>query len=247
MLFFVLLHSSCCGHYTSNRTSFLPPNTLLWRCGCLSVCHVNVLCSFSVPTMNLIAQGDPHHWGCLLGIRYSHSCVTSSGEYVRTSVAKHVNDSWGSCCTLFIVVTKHCVDTSWLTTLYVAYRFRLIAKSFAAFLAAQMPSDASLRLSADAPGAITSSSSLASSPQHSSPPACSPSQQAQQTFSHLQSLRTNKQYASLRDTISMAIELVASPDMSLRDANIFLSQLVTALFPDIYYLEIVRRPSLWVA
>lgn len=129
--------------------------------------------------------------------------------------------------------------------LYVRCRFRLIAKSLAAFLSAQMPSDASLRLSADAAGAIGSKSPAVSSPQQSSPPACSPSQQARQTYSHLESLRTNKQYAALRDAVCMAVELVASPQMSLRDANIFLSQLVSAIFPDVYYLEIVRRPSLW--
>jgi len=126
-------------------------------------------------------------------------------------------------------------------------RFRFAAKSLAAFLAAQLPSDASLRLTADAPGAVGTKSSTASSPHHSSPPACSPSQQALQTFSHLESLRTNKQYASLRDTVDVAVEMIASPQTSLRDTNIFLSQLVNAVFSDVCYLEIIRRPSLWVA
>jgi len=122
--------------------------------------------------------------------------------------------------------------------------FRLIAKSFAAFLAAQMPSDASLRLSAGAAGAIGSKSSASLSPQ-SSPPTCSPSQQAQQTFAHLESLRSKKEYAAVRETVDMAIELIASPQMSLRDARMFLSRLTAALFPDVCYLEIIRRPSLW--
>jgi len=135
---------------------------------------------------------------------------------------------------------------SWLERMMV-FRFRLIAKSMAAFLAAQMPSDASLRLSADAPGAIGSRSSTASSPQQSSPPPCSPSQQARQTLAHLEVLRANKQYASLRSTVDAAIESVTSPDMSLRDANAFLYRLVTAVFPDVSYLEIIRRPSLWTA
>jgi len=125
-------------------------------------------------------------------------------------------------------------------------RFRLIAKSLAAFLAAQMPSDASLRLTPDAPGAI-GKSSAASSPQRSSPPTCSASQQARQAFAHLESLRTNKQYTPLRDSVDMAVDLVSSAHLSLRDANVFLSRLVAAVFPDVCYLEIIRRPSLWTA
>ena len=108
----------------------------------------------------------------------------------------------------------------------------------AAFLAAQMPSDASLRLTCDAAGSVGSKSSMSS---------CSPSQQARQTLSHLESLRTNKQYASLRDAADMAIESVTSQQMSLRDTNVFFSRLVVAVFPDIGYLEIIRRPSLWTA
>jgi len=120
--------------------------------------------------------------------------------------------------------------------LYAACRFRLLAKSLAAFLSAQMPSDASLRLSADAAGALNAQSASASA-----------SQQARHALSHLQSLRTNNNYAPLRRTLEQAIELVTSPQMSLREANVFLSQLVNALFPDVSYLEIVRRPSLWTA
>jgi len=127
------------------------------------------------------------------------------------------------------------------------YSFRLIAKSLTAFLAAQMPSDASLRLSPNAPGALGSKSLEASSPQHSSSPTCSPSQQARQALAHLESLRTRKEYASLRETTDMAIELVTSPQMSLRDARMFLSRLVTAVFPDVSYLEIIRRPSVWTS
>jgi len=101
-----------------------------------------------------------------------------------------------------------------------------MAKSLAAFLAAQMPSDASLRLVADA---------------------ASPSQQARQTLSQLESLRTNKHYAPLRHSVDLAIDMVTSPQMTLRDASLFLSRLVTAVFADVRYLEIIRRPSLWTA
>lgn len=121
-------------------------------------------------------------------------------------------------------------------------RFRLIAKSLAAFIAAQMPGDASLRLSADAAGALSSSCTAVTA---GAGAGCGPSQQARQTAAHLDSLRTNKQYASLRHTVDMAIESVMSPQMSLRDANMLLSRLVAALFPNVSYLEIIRRPSLW--
>jgi len=35
--------------------------------------------------------------GNTIWIRYSHSYVATSGEYVRTSVGRHVSYSWGSC------------------------------------------------------------------------------------------------------------------------------------------------------
>ena len=144
---------------------------------------------------------------------------------------QHVQLQWWSLCVIHVVCS-----------------FRLLAKSLAAFLAAQLPSDASLRLSADDPGAISKSSSPPSSPQQppTSPPMPTASQQARQTFTHLESLRTRKDYASLRDTVDMAVESVVSPQMSLRDAPMFLSRLISALFPNVRYLEIIRRPSLWM-
>ena len=73
------------------------------------------------------------------------------------------------------------------------------------------------------------------------------SQQAQQTLSHLESLRANKNYSALRETVDRAVDMVTSRHMSLRDGNLFLSRLVTALFPDVRYLDIIRTPSLWTA
>jgi hypothetical protein len=106
-----------------------------------------------------------------------------------------------------------------------------------AFLSAQMPSDASLRLHSNAPGFLTNSPP--SSPK--SPSACNPSQQARQTLAVLESLRTNKQYSAFKQTIDVAVNGVTSPHLSFRDSPIILSQLVASLFPEINYLESVRR------
>jgi len=123
--------------------------------------------------------------------------------------------------------------------LFVCLRFRLVAKTMAAFLAAQMPSDASLRLQPDAPGSMTSTPP--SSPK--SPSSCSPSQQARQTFAVLESLRTNKQYATYKQSIDIAIDAISLQRLSFRDSSTFFKQLISGLFPEINYLEIVRRLS----
>lgn len=116
-------------------------------------------------------------------------------------------------------------------------RFRLVAKTMAAFLAAQMPSDASLRLNPGAPGFLTPGTPT--SPK--SPSSCTPSQQARQTFAVLESLRSNKNYATYRQTVDIAIDSVASQHLSFRDSATILSQLVTGLFPEINCVETVRR------
>ena len=120
-------------------------------------------------------------------------------------------------------------------------RFRLVAKTMSAFLAAQLPSDASLRLLPDAPGNLSATSSSSSSLARQSS-TCSPSRQARQTFAVLESLRTNKQYAEYKDVVQIAIDGVSSQHLSFRDSPSFLSQLVAGLFPEINYLESVRRP-----
>jgi len=40
---------------------------------------------------------SPHWRRQILGTRYSHSCVPAFGEYIRTSVWRHVSDRWTSC------------------------------------------------------------------------------------------------------------------------------------------------------
>ena len=124
-------------------------------------------------------------------------------------------------------------------------RFRLLSKSLAAFLAAQLPSNASLRLSADAAAAPGSPSVGSTSPVGSA----GASQQAQQTLAQLESLRGNKAYASLRGEVEQAVVMVSSAEMSLHDAPAFLARLVNALYPpdapdQLRYLDVVRRPPL---
>ena len=130
-------------------------------------------------------------------------------------------------------------------------RFRLLSKSLAAFLAAQLPSNASLRLSADA-AAAPGCPSTPGSPSVGSPSpvgSAGASQQAQQTLAQLESLRGNKAYASLRGEVEQAVVMVSSAEMSLHGAPAFLARLVNALYPpdapdQLRYLDVVRRPPL---
>ena len=123
-------------------------------------------------------------------------------------------------------------------------RFRLVAKSMAAFLAAQMPNDSSLRLDALAPGAMWAGKSpgVPLSPQHG----VAPSMQAVQALAHVESLRGSKQYAAYRQEVDVALGFICTPRYSLRDSVAVLMQLTSRLFPDVVYLAVMlhSKPQL---
>jgi len=127
---------------------------------------------------------------------------------------------------------------------YIFFRFRLVTKGLVAFISSQMPSNASLRLNADAPGALVQSR-LTQPPTTAPPPTLpsvvSPSLQATQCLLHLESLKTNKLYTAYKQHIDLTIALVCNPQLSLRDATDVLVRLVSPLFPEVNHLAIMQR------
>ncbi|XP_006835165.1 PREDICTED: ectopic P granules protein 5 homolog [Chrysochloris asiatica] len=99
-------------------------------------------------------------------------------------------------------------------------RFRVVARSMAAFLAVQVPTDEQIRLK---PGSEIHLSL-----------------KAQQALSALESMPLSKQYAEYRDQISQATQFVKHPDHCLQDGRSFLALLVNCLYPEVHYLDHIR-------
>jgi len=106
-------------------------------------------------------------------------------------------------------------------------RFRLVTKSLIAFITAQLYGDGQLRL----PSPVT--------PQDVPPVSTTP--QAAQTLAHLESLKHDKQYLSLKDDIDRVVDMVKDMSQTWLDAPMFLVRLVSSLFADQKYLEVLRR------
>ncbi|XP_064630038.1 ectopic P granules protein 5 homolog isoform X2 [Lineus longissimus] len=117
-------------------------------------------------------------------------------------------------------------------------RFRLVARSLYTFLVAQMPTESYFRLEPRAPGGIGSGRGSTSS--KNTQGQIVPSQQALEAVKSLESLRTNKMYLDIKDQLAYACEFIANPLHSLRDARPFFTQLVNKLFPNHYYLDVLR-------
>lgn len=118
-------------------------------------------------------------------------------------------------------------------------RFRLVVKGLATFLAAQIPSDLSLRLASNAAGFLPTRGTPTSPP--GSPSTLSPSQQALQALMHLESLRTNKQYFGFRHHIELIVGIVCDRKKSFRDAVSVFAQIASPLFPEYFYLAVIHH------
>nr|XP_019595254.1 PREDICTED: ectopic P granules protein 5 homolog isoform X2 [Rhinolophus sinicus] len=99
-------------------------------------------------------------------------------------------------------------------------RFRVIARSMAAFLSVQVPAEDQIRLK---PG-----SELYLTPK------------AQQALNALESLTTSKQYVEYQDQISQAMQFINLPGHCLQDGKSFLALLVNHLYPEVHYLDNIR-------
>uniref|UniRef100_UPI00398EFD23 ectopic P granules protein 5 homolog n=1 Tax=Pristiophorus japonicus TaxID=55135 RepID=UPI00398EFD23 len=99
-------------------------------------------------------------------------------------------------------------------------RFRVVARSMSAFLLVQLPAENRIRLK---PG-----TELQLSPK------------AQQALNGLESMSLNKQYADYQEEISQATIFIKNPNYCLLDGNKLLAVLISFLYPDTHYLDIIR-------
>ncbi|XP_074057750.1 ectopic P granules protein 5 homolog isoform X3 [Macrotis lagotis] len=99
-------------------------------------------------------------------------------------------------------------------------RFRVVARSMAAFLSVQVPAEDQIRLK--------SGSELHFSPK------------AQQALNTLESMSSSKQYVEFQEQISQASQFIKHPGHCLQDGKSFLALLINSLYPEVHYLDIIR-------
>ncbi|XP_021501163.1 ectopic P granules protein 5 homolog isoform X1 [Meriones unguiculatus] len=99
-------------------------------------------------------------------------------------------------------------------------RFRVAARSMAAFLLVQVPAEDQIRLKP-------------SSELHLTP-------KAQQALTALEAMTLSKQYVDYQDQILQAVQFIKHPGHCLQDGNSFLALLVNCLYPEVHYLDNLR-------
>ncbi|XP_064150647.1 ectopic P granules protein 5 homolog isoform X3 [Loxodonta africana] len=99
-------------------------------------------------------------------------------------------------------------------------RFRVVARSMAAFLSVQVPTDDQIRLKPASELHLTL--------------------KAQQALNALESMTSNKQYVEYQDQISQAAKFIKHPGHCLQDGKSFLALLVNCLYPEVHYLDNIR-------
>ncbi|CAH2296751.1 ectopic P granules 5 homolog isoform X1 [Pelobates cultripes] len=99
-------------------------------------------------------------------------------------------------------------------------RFRIIARSLAAFILAQIPAENQVRLKAGSGLHL--------------------SQKAQQALAVLESMTSSKQYAEYQEQMSQAAQFIRYPGHCLQDGNTLLALLINSLYPEVHYLNIIR-------
>ncbi|XP_021070001.1 ectopic P granules protein 5 homolog [Mus pahari] len=99
-------------------------------------------------------------------------------------------------------------------------RFRVVARSMAAFLSVQVPAEDQIRLKP-------------SSELHLAP-------KAQQVLTALESMALSKQYVEYQDQILHAVQFIRHPGHCLQNGQSFLALLVNRLYPEVHYLDNIR-------
>ncbi|EDL09441.1 mCG125522, isoform CRA_c [Mus musculus] len=99
-------------------------------------------------------------------------------------------------------------------------RFRVAARSMAAFLLVQVPAEDQIRLKP-------------SSELHLAP-------KAQQVLTALESMTLSKQYVEYQDQILHALQFIRHPGHCLQNGKSFLALLVNRLYPEVHYLDNIR-------
>ena len=121
------------------------------------------------------------------------------------------------------------------------YRFRFVAKVISTYLAAQIPRDNKLRTQPNVPGYLKPK--RATSPTAKTGGEVLPSQQATQAYSHLDNLRSSKEYADLREHVEFALNFIVKPENTIREAWGLLVQLLQNVYPQTAYLAVLTKPS----
>ncbi|KAG8195035.1 hypothetical protein JTE90_029616 [Oedothorax gibbosus] len=116
--------------------------------------------------------------------------------------------------------------------------FRFLCRSMVAFILAQIPSNASLRLEAMAAGYIPTIDFKKPATETTEP---SPSILALKAVENLRALLRNKPYAALRDLVNRAIEFVVDPKHSLVESRQFLQEFALLVFPKHSYLYAIAN------
>lgn len=99
-------------------------------------------------------------------------------------------------------------------------RFRVVARSMAAFLSVQVPAEDQIRLKP-------------SSELHLTP-------KAQQVLAALESMTLSKQYVEYQEQILHAVQFIRHPGHCLQNGKSFLAFFVNRLYPEVHYLDNIR-------
>ncbi|XP_071788389.1 ectopic P granules protein 5 homolog isoform X2 [Asterias amurensis] len=120
-----------------------------------------------------------------------------------------------------------------------SYRFRVIARSMASFISAQVLRNGTIRMEPNDPGAITlHRETYPQSP--TTPDVPKPSSLAYQALKQLDAAIDNKNYVGLTEHARYSRTLVLDGSKTLKDAMHLLGHLVALMFPEKHYLSVIR-------
>ena len=113
----------------------------------------------------------------------------------------------------------------------------MIAKCLACYVTVQLPHNMNRpRLTSQDPGHYKQTT-----PTKSSATAVKVNPQSGQYVTFIESLKVNKDYATLSEHVGFFLEYVADSAHSLRDANALLVKLASALYPEQGCLVVMRK------
>ena len=118
-------------------------------------------------------------------------------------------------------------------------RFRVIARSMASFISAQVLRNGTIRLAPNDPGAISlHHDNHPQSPM--TPDTPKPSSLAYQALKQLDAAIDNKNYVGLTEHARYTRTCVFDSDKSLKDALHLLGHLVTLMYSEKHYLSVIK-------
>ncbi|XP_073485440.1 ectopic P granules protein 5 homolog [Aquarana catesbeiana] len=123
-------------------------------------------------------------------------------------------------------------------------RFRIIARSLAAFILAQIPAENQVRLRAGSGLYMSPKAQQEQEVRGSFPSGVTDKNEKPvkvvEALGAVESLTSSKQYAEYQDQISQAVQFIRYPGHCLQDGNTLLALLINSLYPEVHYLNIIR-------